>query len=294
MPDSKLNIDFDRDGSKENHLDTIKIFKECGTCSQTFTHLLNREFNRPNDPEERAMDPMGGGLMNQGYQCGMLWGTSLAIGAESLRRHKYPDKAIGMAIITTQQVLNSFLERNNTVNCKEIIGIDLSKTFGLMKFILRTTVKGVKNNPCYNLAVKWAPDAIQSVKEGLSMNSVQWVQQPVSCASKVIEQMGGNKEEQAMVAGFAGGLGLSGNACGALSAVIWFKTLNWCEKNPNKNPPYFNNKQAKNILKRFYKTTKSEILCKKICGKCFSNIDEHSEYIRNGGCNELMNSLALD
>ena len=36
--------------------------------------------------------------------------------------------------------------------------------------------------------------------------------------------MGGSEEEIAMVAGFAGGLGLSGNGCGALSAAIW-KTI---------------------------------------------------------------------
>lgn len=293
MQNSKLHKAGEKSGSKENHLDTIKIFRECGTCSQTFTHLINQEFNRPKDPEERAMDPMAGGLMNQGHQCGMLWGTSLAIGAESLRRHKSQDKSIGTAIIATQHVLNSFLKKTNTVNCKEIIGIDLSKTFGLIKFILQTTVQGVKNNPCYNLAEQWAPDAIKSTKKGLSLNSNQWLQQPISCASEVIGQMGASKEEKVMVAGFAGGLGLTGSACGALSAVIWFKTLSWCKKHPRKNPPYFNNKEAKKILKKFYEITSSEILCKNISGKGFSNIDEHSEYIKNGGCKELMISMVL-
>ena len=48
--------------------------------------------------------------------------------------------------------------------------------------------------------------------------------------------MGGTEEESIMVAGFAGGIGLSGNACGALSAAIWYKMLGWAKNNPDKSP----------------------------------------------------------
>ena len=47
----------------------------------------------------------------------------------------------------------------------------------------------------------------------------------MSCASEVVKKMGTSNEEIVMVAGFAGGLGLSGSACGVLSAVISIKTL---------------------------------------------------------------------
>jgi len=42
----------------------------------------------------------------------------------------------------------------------------------------------------------------------------------MSCASEVVRRMGGRDEERVMVSGFAGGLGLSGNGRGALSAAI--------------------------------------------------------------------------
>jgi hypothetical protein len=32
--------------------------------------------------------------------------------------------------------------------------------------------------------------------------------------------------------------------------------------------------------------------CHKITGKRFGNIDEHSEFIKNGGCKDLINILA--
>ncbi|MEN8154414.1 MAG: hypothetical protein ABFR75_10370 [Acidobacteriota bacterium] len=32
--------------------------------------------------------------------------------------------------------------------------------------------------------------------------------------------------------------------------------------------------------------------CNKICGKKFDSINEHTEFIKNGGCRELINVLA--
>ena len=126
----------------------------------------------------------------------------------------------------------------------------------------------------------------------MSEEKIDLTQQPVSCASEVAKKMGASDEEQVMVAGFAGGLGLSGNACGALSAAIWINTLSWCRKNPGKTPPFFNNPNAKRVLKAFYEVTDSEILCTKISGQHFKTVNDHSEFIKNGGCEKLIDALA--
>ena len=271
--------------------DTIKVFKECQTCSRTFGYLLNRAFGHPKELEEKALALMAGGLMNQGHQCGMLWGAALAAGAEAYRQQDNLDEAIAAAVTATQHVIESFLKRTNTVNCREIIEIDLSKFLGMVKFIIKTSLQKEKNNPCFNLAEQWAPEAIQSASKGLSEKTIELKQKPVSCASEVVRKMGGSEEEMAMVAGFAGGLGLSGKACGALSAAIWMKTLEWCKENPGKDPPYFNNQNAKKKLKAFLEKTNGEFLCKKISGRCFENLNEHSEFVCNGGCNKILNVL---
>lgn len=151
--------------------------------------------------------------------------------------------------------------------------------------------KGVNDSQCFNLAEDWAPEAIQAGTEGLAEKPIQLNHKPVSCASEVVRRMGGTDEELVMVAGFAGGLGLSGEACGALSAAIWMKTLKWCRANPGKTPPMFNNPIAKVTLKAFRAVTDSEMLCHKITGKHFETIDDHSEYINCGGCDKLMNVL---
>ncbi|UCH15140.1 MAG: hypothetical protein JSV22_04030, partial [Bacteroidales bacterium] len=85
--------------------DTKKIFAKCGTCSQTFFCILNREFGHPKKTEELASDPLAGGIMSKQYQCGMLWGSALAAGAESYRRFSDHNQAINRAIISTQNIV---------------------------------------------------------------------------------------------------------------------------------------------------------------------------------------------
>lgn len=257
-----------------------------------FKNIILHKLDHPKETEERAADPLAGGILNQGHQCGMLWGATLAIGTEAFRRHDDPDQATAVAVTATQHIVESFIKQTNTVNCKEIIGVDLSSVFGLVRFIIRTTLQSSKKNVCFQLADRWAPEAIQAAKEGLQEEVIQLNQKPCSCSSLVVEKMGGSKEEQLMVAGFAGGLGLSGNTCGALSAAIWMKSLEWCKQHPGKNPPYFNNPEAKKLLKTFKKLTGSEDQCDKITGRIFKSIDDHAEFVHNGGCGDLIEALA--
>ncbi|MCR9291041.1 MAG: C-GCAxxG-C-C family protein [Bacteroidetes bacterium] len=268
------------------------VFRKCGTCSQTFAHLLNRAFGNPRETEEHAIDPLAGGIINQGHQCGMLWGTAMAIGTEAFRRFEDKEKTIAVSVTATQKIVDSFVQEAHSVNCKEIIGFDLSNFFGLTAYMIKTMVKGIDNSQCFNFAEKWAPEAIQTSVAGLEKEPNELICKAQSCTSKVVKRMGGTDEEQMMVAGFAGGLGLSGHACGALAAAIWMKTLEWCKANPGKTPPYLNNPNAKKILKAFKEETNSEMLCHAITGQRFENIDAHSKFLENGGCEKLIEALS--
>lgn len=277
-------------GTKTRGNDAKKVFKELGTCSRTFYYLLNREFEHLNEIEERASDPLAGGIMQQGQQCGMLWGATLAVGAESYRRSNNKNQAIGLAITSTKYLMESFFKNTHTVNCRDITKCDLDSFFGMAKFILKTTFKGIENSICFNLTEKWAPEAIKSAKEGLAQQQKSLPMQSMSCASEVARKMGANDEEVIAVAGFAGGLGLSGNACGALSAAIWKNSITWSKLHPEKST--WKNQNAKDTLKAFKNETDSEMLCHNICGRRFKNIEDHTEFISNGGCKNLINILA--
>ena len=275
--------------------DIKRVFWKKGACSSTFFYILNREFGHLKDTEERAAEPFAGGIMQKGHQCGMLWGSAMAVGAESYRRQKGnddPGQAIAMAITATQHLMESFEKRTQSVNCKDVTGCDFSIKFEMAKFMLKSFLFIFFDSSCFKLAEKWAPEAILSATEGLAGEQTDLPKQSISCASEVAKKMGATEEEMLMVAGFAGGLGLSGNACGALSAAIWMNTLNWFKKQEKTPKDAYLNSKAKDTLNAFNDETGSEILCHKITGRRFETIDDHTEFIKNGGCEKLINVLA--
>jgi len=270
---------------KARKSDTKKLFWFKGPCSTALFFILNREYGYPKPAEEYAADPFNGGMMQKGYQCGMLWGSSLAVGAEAWRRYQNHGQSVATALTATQHLMESFHNRKKTVNCREITLFDTTTKWGMAKFFL--TGKPIS---CMNFAAKWVPEAIRAAGEGLASVQKEIPDIPMSCASEVAKKMGASDEEMVMVAGFAGGLGLSGNACGALSAAIWLKTLDFCKIYPM-NPPY-PNIEANKILETFQEFTGNAFQCDKICGRRFKTISDHTEFVRNGGCKNLIELLA--
>ena len=276
-------------------LNPRKTFWKCGACSRAMFHLLNHEFDNVKPEEEKAADLLAGGIAMKGYQCGMLWGGALAIGSESFRRYNDKSEATSAAINASKHLIESFHHRAGTVNCRDITKVDWEKKSHFVIFLLKTIAQGFVFSPCFRFIEKWTPEAIQAANKGLSesWDANRNQNQPyLSCASEVLRKMGTSDEAYITVAGLAGGIGLSGNGCGALSAVIWYKMLEWGKNNPGKTPAMFNNPKTKEILKAFYDQTGSEMLCHKICGRKFTTINEHTEYLKNGGCHSLLDILA--
>ena len=269
---------------KSNIKDAKKVFLKKGSCSHTFFYLLNREFGHFHPDEEKGSDIFAGGIMQLGYQCGMLWGASMAVGAESYRRCKDLSKSTDIAVRATQIIMNSFIRTTKSPNCSDITNTDFSSKFQFVKYMI------FKAHSCFSLAKKWANDAVEAAIEGLSHSPVESESIKVSCASELIRKIGGNDEQIAMVAGFAGGLGLSGNACGALGAIMWFNTMKWVNENPGKET--YPNPIAKNTLEAFYQATGYEIQCCDITDRKFNSLTEHTAFICNGGCGKLLNIFA--
>jgi hypothetical protein len=186
--------------------------------------------------------------------------------------------------------MESLVNQTQSVNCLDITGCRMDNFFGMTKFMIKVMLKGMENSTCFNLSEDWYEDAIESAKEGLNINQNMVPLNTINCASEVVGKMGGSDEEKAMVAGFAGGMALSGYGCGALGAAIWKKSLEWVKENPGKSA--FNNKASKSILKPFLKESKGEMVCSQICGRTFTTLQDHSEFLKNGGCSKLIETLA--
>jgi len=267
------------------------VFWRRGACSTAMCHLLNREYNNDRHAEEEALAILAGGIALKGQQCGMLWGASLACGIESYQRYGNSDTAIKAAIDASKNIIESFQKRAGSINCRDITNTDWQNRWQFFTYMFKVIIRGFVFSPCFNLIARWTPEALVSADEGLT-NQAKCKPSCVSCSSEVLKKMGASEEDTTAAAGFAGGIGLSGYACGALSAVIWYKMLLWCRDNSGQTPSYFNNPVTKKVLSAFYSQTDSEMLCNKITGKHFDSVEQHSEFIKNGGCDKLISALS--
>jgi hypothetical protein len=223
--------------------------------------------------------------MQHGYQCGMIWGAALAAGAQAYRLHSPGPQAETGAIIAAQKLVESFHARNKDINCLEITGLD--KSSSSMQMMTYFLIKGGAIR-CFRMAARYAPVAFSEINTALSEKHIEAPSLPVSCAAMLAQKMGASDMHTVMAAGLAGGIGLSGGACGALGAAIWITGMNRPEE-----PVGFNvmNSWAGDTIDRFLKCTDHEFECSEIVGRRFENVGDHAGYLRDGGCSEIIEVL---
>ena len=231
--------------------------------------------------------PFAGGIMQHGYQCGMIWGASLAAGAQAFQLYGPGLKAEATAVIASQKIIESFNNLNNNINCLEITELDKSSTTWDMIFYF--LLKGGSVG-CLRKAAKYAPVAYAEINSAFSEMLKNVPSSPVSCAAMLAQKTGISELHTTMVSGFAGGIGLCGGACGALGAAIWIISMNSIKGKDDKID--FKNPKALEIVERFLNHSDYKFECSEIVGRKFENIDDHSRYINKGGCEELIDVLA--
>jgi hypothetical protein len=218
--------------------------------------------------------PFMGGIMKHGYQCGMLWGGALAAGAQAYRLLGPGPQAETKAIIAAQRLVESFRARNNEINCLEITETNLQSAMQSLKYFV---IKGGAIG-CFRMIARYAPAAFNEINIALS------------------ETQGASDMHTVMAAGLAGGIGLSGGACGALGAAIWIIGMNWLEEGVGSN--VWRSKVFKSgagdAIDRFLRSTDFKFECSEIVGRRFENIADHAGYLRDGGCSEIIEVLAAE
>ena len=250
--------------------------------------VVDAAFDHPLKLEEEASAYLAGGIANHGYQCGMLWGASLAAGAQMYRLLGPGAQAESAAILTTQRLVEAFrAHTNKKINCIDISGLNLqgkTETLPILKFF-------IKGGPifCFRLAAVYAQDTYNEINSALSDIRSNAPAPPVSCAAMLAQRMGASEMHTVMAAGFAGGIGLSGAACGALGAAIWISGMN---DHTEKASDYASNPKIADTMDRFAKRTSSIFKCSEIVGRRFESIGDHASYLRGGGCSEIIAALA--
>ena len=173
----------------KSEVDTKKVFKNKGTCSETFYFITDREFGHHNEEHEKASEVFAGGILQSGQQCGFVFGTVMATGEEAYRRCDGDcDKAIGLAILAAQPIMESFKKDAGSVDCYGITKTDFSKKLQFAKFLVFQT------RSCFNLAEKCTPGALKAAREGVELDISDIPGHPKSCASELVKLRGGTEE----------------------------------------------------------------------------------------------------
>jgi len=232
--------------------------------------------------------PLAGGIANMGYQCGMLWGAVLAAGAQAYRLYGSGLQAEMAVIIASQRLVEAFRKHTkNEINCLEISHLDMQGDFDIGK-ILKFFVKGGPIG-CFRMAGRYAPNVRSEIDSVFSKDGFEPPASPVSCATMLAKRMGVSEMHAIMAAGFAGGIGLSGGACGALGAAVWIIALN----QPVDIEGFsYSGTWIGETIDKFLEINDYEFECSKIVGRKFETVEDHAKYIRAGGCSNIIQILA--
>ena len=235
--------------------------------------------------------PMAGGVAQQGYQCGMLWGAALAAGAQAYRLYGPGPQAEAAAVLASQKTLQAFQAQNRFIDCSDLTGMDWKGSTGrrMAEQVFKFFVKGGPIG-CFSMAARYAPLALKEINAAYAAELPETPASPVSCAALLARKAGLSEQQIVMAAGFAGGIGLSGGACGALGAAIWIIGLKAGQQGAQ-NISY-DGPAAQAAVEKFLQASDYCFECTEITGQKFDSVAAHAEYVRSGGCAQIIDSLA--
>jgi len=231
--------------------------------------------------------PMAGGILQHGYQCGMIWGAVLAAGAQAMQRCGPGPETEIQTIETARELVALYRDQNGETDCYRLTGID--HTSSALKMMVYFLVQGGTIG-CLRKAFRYTPEAFDKIRTASSENKIEVPAPPISCAALLAKKKGASDLHQTMSAGLAGGIGLSGGACGALGTAIWLTMLDKTKAGSLKLE--YKDPEVLKLIDRFVRQTTNEFVCARIIGRRFDNPAAHAAYLRNGGCAALIETLA--
>ena len=266
---------------------TAMTFATVGACSSTLMNVLDRAYGFPMEAEETASAPLAGGIVQHGYQCGQVWGAALAAGAQAQRVHGTGPRAEAAAVTAAQRTTEAMRASEGDINCLELTEMtdtSMQNLSGVLKYF-------VKGGPisCGRMAMRFAPIAYDEINEALAEEPPQLNTPCASCAAELARKMGASEQHVGMAAALAGGIGLSGGACGALGAAVWLTALNRPEE---KTGLTAGDTTIGKVIEAFLENSDREFECEEIVGRKFNDATDHARYVSGGGCSRLIEALA--
>jgi len=235
---------------------------------------------------------LAGGLLQNGYQCGMLWGAALAAGARAYQLFGPGPQAEAAAIVAAQRLVETFLARNKHINCGDITNIDW-KGSTQRRMLMQMARYFTRGGPllCFSMTAGYAQAAFSEITHAYSSPTADAPSAPVSCAALLARKAGLDDRHAVMAAGLAGGIGLSGGACGALGVATWILAM---KQGPQDGAAVaMTLPGADALVEKFLQSSDYEFECAKIVGRKFDGVDDHARHMREEGCSAIIEALAV-
>jgi hypothetical protein len=211
----------------------------------------------------------------------MVWGSALAAGADAYRRFGAGHRAQTAALVAARRIVESFRAQNGAVDCFDLTDTDFGSKAQMWKYLLSGKPIG-----CFRMAARYAPVAFAEIRATPGAEQADAPPGPVSCSALMASKLGASEQHAVMAAGFAGGVGLSGGACGALGAAIWLDAMGAAGDYRARE------RRAARIVERFLEASGHAFECSEIVGREFADVADHAAHLRGGGCAKVLEALS--
>ncbi len=275
----------------------------CVACSEASMTTQMRGFGINEPAYEQAMHAFSGGFMHLGHACGLLTGAALAAGFAARARFDDDGTRSGAALHAAIQLARAYPELTRSVNCREITEVSLTRLSGRLRYLQQG-----KGRMCGRLHLKWAPQAQQLIDKALmEFRELRPAGGCANCAVQTLRELessvGMKAGDSVLVAGFAGGVGLLGNVCGALAAGVFAMSAGHHLAQEQKKRDSRIRGSLEELAGANYRGAATRLrlefvgqfgseLCIDIIGRRFLDAADHSTFVEQGGCENVTKFVA--
>jgi C_GCAxxG_C_C family probable redox protein len=107
--------------------EAVDIFKSGFNCAQAVLAGCGMDLGLSHDAALAVAGAFGGGLGSTGHVCGAVTGAVMVIGLKHPRLDPKDDGVRQENIRLTRELISRFEARNGSIQCKDLLGLDLSK-----------------------------------------------------------------------------------------------------------------------------------------------------------------------
>lgn len=115
--------------SKVQH--AIAVFKEGYSCSQAILSTYGVQLGLERELALKIASAFGGGMGRMGKTCGAVTGALMVIGLKHGLIEMPDQKAKEATYVKVREFMKRFIARNGSVECKVLLGCDLSTPEGI-------------------------------------------------------------------------------------------------------------------------------------------------------------------